>query len=221
MTILAFFRKMINRIRCLLRPVYEHQEVVILGITGPGQTLTNKQGFAIRREFPQGHDPISAVMRDAGHWDDAQLQQRKLSGDACYTVFRGDRCVHYSWVSYAQMNIEEVGYKAAFHGEDCWIYNCYTAPECRGQSIYPYVLSQIIQEFSLKNGRRGWVGTLRENKASWRGIIKAGFQEVAVIKRTVWFSLFHSQSISFLADGDWRDHLLRLGWDGYVISGPR
>lgn len=61
---------------------------------------------------------------------------------------------------------------------------CFTAREYRGKGLYPYVLMQIAkQELLEDNGLYLMINT--ENEASIRGVKKAGFKPLALMKRDV------------------------------------
>ena len=64
-----------------------------------------------------------------------------------------------------------------------YIFHCHTFKEYRGNSIYPYMLAVISKEIFNKNRESViYISTSLNNIASQRGIEKAGFKKLGIIK---------------------------------------
>jgi RimJ/RimL family protein N-acetyltransferase len=132
---------------------------------------------------------LKALMTDARHWDENEMNLRRRLGDACYLVMDGPRCVHYSWVSRRRLYVGELGFSADLPPGDLWVYNAYTSPDYRGHAIFPAVLGAVLED--LPSGGVAWAGVLDENAASRRALAKAGFIEVLTLERGARFFRSH------------------------------
>lgn len=93
---------------------------------------------------------------------------------------------HISWIYYSSHpnRILRLGPK------DAEIKYCLTLPDFRGRCIYPSVLINIVQYLFQKGFRRVFICTKKDNRASIRGIEKAGLD---VIGKTRLIKLFGFQ----------------------------
>ena len=66
---------------------------------------------------------------------------------------------------------------------DIMIGPCWTDSQYRGQSLYPYALCEITQRLK-KTGREFYIFTEDNNIPSQKGILKAGFRQVGLLKTT-------------------------------------
>jgi hypothetical protein len=65
----------------------------------------------------------------------------------------------------------------------CYLWDFQTLPDWRARGIYPHLLQAILTEHG-SNLHRFWIITTPENRASSRGIEKAGFTAVAELAFT-------------------------------------
>jgi CelD/BcsL family acetyltransferase involved in cellulose biosynthesis len=105
-------------------------------------------------------------------------RERLKRGDRLHIVRRAGVVVHLAWTGMRSeiRAAHEVGPECRHElGEPApVIFDCWTPPAFRGQDVYPRVLSALVQE-ALREHSRVWIYCLRENRASRRGIAKAGF----------------------------------------------
>jgi len=107
------------------------------------------------------------------------------SGDKGYFAYLNNKCVHRSWVQFGEKEVEIHRFlKRKIEKDEAFIHYCETAPEARGKNIYPAVLSKIVTDLKDKY-RNIYISTNIKNKASRRGIEKAGFVEIERIKIVV------------------------------------
>lgn len=106
-------------------------------------------------------------------------------GDVGYYAYLDGKCCHRSWLQkgpkwvsinpYVQMRLEK---------NEGYIHYCETAPWARGKSVYPSVLSKIVEDH--KEMENIYICVDSENAPSIRGVEKAGFRErESVIIRTI------------------------------------
>jgi hypothetical protein len=74
--------------------------------------------------------------------------------------------------------------------------DCYTNPDYRGNSIYPFVISYISNETLLENKiKEVFIIVNNNNRSSIRGVEKAGFEKVAKIKAKRWLLFYFKKEI--------------------------
>jgi len=94
-----------------------------------------------------------------------------------FFVKSGDDFAHYAFVTPARRYAR---YFPMMNSEEALLIGpCFTEPEFRGRSIYPRVLQYIVT--TLRNEGFGpfYIHTSIDNKASIRGMEKAGFRQLA------------------------------------------
>ncbi len=74
--------------------------------------------------------------------------------------------------------------------------DCYTNPDFRGKSIYPFVINYISKEIFKENKTKEvFIIVNRDNRSSIRGIEKAGFEKFASIKARRWLLFYFKKDI--------------------------
>jgi RimJ/RimL family protein N-acetyltransferase len=108
--------------------------------------------------------------------------QRLHRGDRCYTVCIDGRLAHYSWVQLSGAHpITEAGVAVPVGNGEFWIYHCTTVDWARGRGIYPATLERIVNDHFEAGYHTAWIYTSRENIPSQKGILRAGFAQVATL----------------------------------------
>ncbi len=105
-------------------------------------------------------------------------------GDRGYLAYLEGRCVHRSWVQLGPQRVTLFRrLRRDLAAGEAYIHYCETAPEARGQNVYPAVLAHITRELGATH--RVLIATVLQNAASVRGILKAGFVEQERIRLLV------------------------------------
>lgn len=108
------------------------------------------------------------------------------SGDRGYFAYLDDECVHRSWVkSNDQYVYPHWIYPMKLKSNQHFIHYCETSPKARGRGIYPAVLSKISLDYKDKGELLICVDS--RNKASIKGVVKAGFVKKEIIFVVVLF----------------------------------
>lgn len=101
-------------------------------------------------------------------------------GDKGYFGYLQDKCIHRSWLKgNGQVIHPHWVYPYKLKENEVFIHYCETAQEARGKNIYPYVLSNIIEEHQDKEIL---ISVNDENIASKKGVEKVGFRERERVK---------------------------------------
>jgi hypothetical protein len=121
-------------------------------------------------------------LADIGWFDEKHSLERLRRGDRCYTVSIDGRLAHYSWVQRSDSHpITEAGVCVPVGKGDSWIYHCQTAEWARGQGIYPSTLERIVSDCFAEGDFTAWIYTSKQNVASQKGILRAGFGLVTTL----------------------------------------
>ncbi len=100
-----------------------------------------------------------------------------------YYVLNEGRIVHISHVISRNPKFPFLG------NEDFEIGPCWTAPEFRGQGLYPFVLARIAADFRDNLGKL-YIFAEKENKASLAGISKSGFKFIGSGSKTGFLGIY-------------------------------
>jgi RimJ/RimL family protein N-acetyltransferase len=151
----------------------------ILKPEGWSATSTNDKGLAWELLSPER----VGLLLGAGWFNVSDGLRRLHRGDLCYTVWVDGRLAHYSWVQRSGSHpLTEAGVSVPVGGGEFWIYHCWTAEWARGKGIYPATLKRIVSEHFEAGYRTALIYTTRENIASQKGILRAGFGLVATLR---------------------------------------
>jgi len=116
------------------------------------------------------------------------FQQFLKLGDKGYFAYLDGKCVHRSWVKFnKQVVYLHPLLKMRLKENEAFIHYCETAPDARGMNIYPHVLCKIVSDFG--EDYKVLICVNSKNKASIRGVKKAGFTEIRRIKLLIIFGV--------------------------------
>lgn len=94
-----------------------------------------------------------------------------------FLAFSDGRLAHVSWLHHHH-EIQENDFLVRIDSSESYIGSCHTAAQFRGQNIYPAVLQHIV-EYVVESGKnRCFICAYNKNRASIKGIEKAGFSFV-------------------------------------------
>lgn len=86
------------------------------------------------------------------------------------------KIIFYIWLNYDRMyDIDSYNIKLS-SGKQAYLFDAFTLPEYRGKSIFPAALLFICNHLRDKKYQKCFITSTIENKASIRGIRKAGFK---------------------------------------------
>lgn len=111
------------------------------------------------------------------HLDEAEAQERMERGHWAYVAFVEDAPAGWGWVATREANIGELGLTLRMPPGNRYLWSFATAPEWRGQGVYPRLLQAILR-YEAVEAERFWIGHEPGNSASARGILKAGFEHL-------------------------------------------
>jgi hypothetical protein len=112
-----------------------------------------------------------------------EINRRIQMGNVCYITSVGGAPVAYGWVATAGADIGELELLFRVDSGNSYLWDFQTLPEWRGRGFYPLLLQAILTSRG-SDSQRFWIITAPENRASARGIEKAGFTLVAELAFT-------------------------------------
>jgi len=107
--------------------------------------------------------------------DRGEVLARVRGGHRPYIARLGGVPVAYGWAAARRASIGELGLDFVIPADNCYLWDFATLPAWRGLGIYPRLLQAILARETAQ-ADRFWIGHVRENSASGRGIHKAGFR---------------------------------------------
>jgi GNAT superfamily N-acetyltransferase len=113
-------------------------------------------------------------------YPDKDFRERiAVPGRECYVALREGDVAGYAWVSTDAMHVDEIACVLPIAADEVFIYDCFVDEACRGAGIYPAMLRAALAGCAAMPGvSRAVIGAVSVNKASLRGIMKAGFCEL-------------------------------------------
>lgn len=106
------------------------------------------------------------------------IAQRFGDGHRAYVAWYEGTPAAFGWVATRTARLGELDTTLTLTDGERYLWNFVTLPAYRGLGIYPRLLEAIIQAESF-DAERFWIAYAPENRASGRGIEKAGFVPVA------------------------------------------
>jgi GNAT superfamily N-acetyltransferase len=109
---------------------------------------------------------------------DAEVRARLRAGHHAYVAYLDGAHVGYGWSATREADVGELGAHLRLVDGYRYLWDFFTLPDYRGRGLYPQLLQAILRR-ECANASHFWIGHDRENAASARGILRAGFRLVA------------------------------------------
>ena len=142
-------------------------------------------GFTFREISLADLDTMAALM----YLTRAALRERLTAGQRCFAVVDGGAVVAFFWATFGVRRLDEVGLEARLRDDEAWFFNAVTLPAARGRGCYPQLIRHMCGVLRGEGVRRFYIDAEPHNRASLRGIAKAGFRPVATLRFTERLSL--------------------------------
>ena len=130
--------------------------------------------------------------------------ERLRAGQQCFVAMRHDNIAGYAWATSADIYLEEVARVYRVAPDEIFIYDCFVEAEYRGAGIYPAMLHAALAENRGRDGEisSACIAASAVNRASIRGILKAGFVErkkiryIEFLRKRKWWGLDSLEQVS-------------------------
>ncbi|HAO45504.1 MAG TPA: N-acetyltransferase [Ferruginibacter sp.] len=124
-----------------------------------------------------------------------EVQRRLANENNAYVAFMNNIPAAFGWVARGKARIGELGHEMILPTGNRYLWNFRTLETFRGLGIYPALLQYILQTES-KKANRFWIIHAPENKASLKGIRKAGFRYTGKLYSRNGITLLQESSIA-------------------------
>ena len=99
-------------------------------------------------------------------------------GQQCFIAVRNEAIAGFAWTTRTDIYLDEIARVHFVAHDEAFIYDCFVEPEHRGTGIYPAMLQYILkQQCKAPQLNTVTIAAASDNRASMRGIVKAGFTE--------------------------------------------
>ncbi len=100
-------------------------------------------------------------------------------GHECFAACR-DQIIGYVWVNYDSIYDDKL-LDINLSAGQAYLYKAFTLPEYRGRGIYPELLQRVCRILKERGVHTILIATSIENRSSFRGIQKAGFERLGTV----------------------------------------
>ncbi len=107
-----------------------------------------------------------------------EIERRFMEQNEAWVVWVKDIPAAFGWVARVFAPIGELERFVRVADDEVYLWNFRTLEQWRGKGLYPLLLQHIIRYECALGTRRQWIIAKPENKASVKGIVKAGFTMV-------------------------------------------
>lgn len=104
-----------------------------------------------------------------------EIERRFMEQNDAWVLWVKDIPAAFGWVAHAFAPIGELERFVQVGNGEVYLWNFRTAEQWRGRGLYPLLLQHILRTQVSQGTQRVWIIAKPENKASVRGIVKAGF----------------------------------------------
>lgn len=111
---------------------------------------------------------------------EGMVQERRVAGHQPWLARVAEEPGGWGWVATSTFSIGELGVDLALPPGNRYLWDFVTLPPWRGRGVYPALLQAILIRDAAE---RFWIGHDWDNRASARGIAKAGFTRVGTAYR--------------------------------------
>jgi GNAT superfamily N-acetyltransferase len=133
-------------------------------------------GFAARSETDR------ALIQQVTGQPALTIEARLGSDNGLFVATLDGRPVGYGWLAHRCGGIDELDFSFRLPAGDGYLWDFATLPNWRGLGIYPHLLQAIVRQ--EPGVERFWIGYEARNRASARGIQKAGFRVIGDLEVT-------------------------------------
>lgn len=117
------------------------------------------------------------LLSEIGNLPREEVRQRLANDNMAFVAFLHHQPAAFGWMARGKAKIGELNHELILPLYNRYLWNFRTLEAYRGLGIYPALLQYILQSGSA-HASRFWIIHAPENKASLKGIKKAGFQFV-------------------------------------------
>ena len=116
------------------------------------------------------------------------LEERFSRGDRCFATIEKDKIVNSFWAQFGLNDLCELHLKFILGPTQTWMYNALTVKSARGRGLYPNIIRYMAKVLLESGIEEAFIDVDPKNISSIRGLEKAGYTRVALIRTRKVFS---------------------------------
>jgi len=102
-------------------------------------------------------------------------------GERCFAVLENNRVISFFWSQVNLKDWEEMDLRLDLQRDRSWMYNSITVKQARGRGLYPKIIRHMFETLRRTGVNHFFVDVQPHNRASIRGLEKAGFTRIAIV----------------------------------------
>jgi hypothetical protein len=110
------------------------------------------------------------------------LYDRFSCGERCFAVMDGGKIASYFWAQFEVRYLRELFWKFKLKSSQVWLYNAVTVKSARGRGYYPNIIRYMAKVLRVEGFDELFIDVEERNKASIRGVEKAGCKRVVKVQ---------------------------------------
>ena len=148
--------------------------------------------YGWRREWPlptlatrPGGDVVVGTMPPTGplaELSEPEVVRRLADGHVAFLLRVGGQLAAYGWSASGPAHIGGLDLVFTVPPDERYLWDFVTLPAYRGRGLYPLLLQEIVRR-QMPEAEWFWIGHAPDNRASARGILKAGFRPAGRVWR--------------------------------------
>lgn len=111
-----------------------------------------------------------------------EYRRRWLRGDLCYVTFVSGRPVNLSWLHFGPCYVRGLSTLIEAEPGECYLYNVFTDPACRGQGIYTKTQRLLIRILAVRGITRIRQVVTLDNTVPLHTLPKLGYQVTRTLR---------------------------------------
>ncbi len=120
---------------------------------------------------------------DIGQYSNDEWADRVERGDRCWVATVNGKLAHYIWVqTVGAHRLTSAGVSVPIASGEFWLYNARTMEDARGRGIYVAALRKLSSDLLAEGYVTGFIYVAERNVVSQRGILRAGFIPIGVMR---------------------------------------
>jgi len=126
-------------------------------------------------------DGLADYLRFRPDSDSDRIAARIREGQQCWIARYQGRIVHACWLARHRAWVDYLSCGIELAPGSAYSYEAFTDPEFRGQAIYPFAKSVMIQDLAKQGYHRIVAGLMPENRPAFGSIRKVGYRLIGVM----------------------------------------
>ncbi len=189
--------------KAAVRPIYESTQREIVHLSGDdvGRGALSEDVSELTRDRIDQMLEIMYVSRK-------ELLARFDRGERCFAVLEHNHIISAFWSQVGLKDWNEMHLQFSLQPDQAWMYNAVTVKPARGRGLYPRIIRHMVDTLRQEGINQYYIDVQPENRASVRGLAKAGFTRIAMVTTRKVFSKSKYSVVVF--DRSRWDQLARL-----------